>query len=255
MRKINNNVFWIEADWPVPEWVNAGTTLRTGGISESPFNTFNLAQHVGDKEEDVFRNRKHLRDRLKLLSEPCWLKQVHENRIINANKNKLIETADGSFTSESNTICVVLTADCLPLLLYDADGQSVAAIHIGWRGLSQNIIANALVNLSTERKNIIAWIGPCISADHYEIDKTVFNAINTLFTGAEEYFTETRKGHWMMDLKQLVRKQLLTLGINHIYVSPYCTFSDKIHFYSHRRDGLTGRMASLIWMDSHTNLD
>ncbi len=251
--KIDNNN-WIAADWPAPEWIHAGTTTRNGGVSSPPYDTFNLAQHVDDEEKNVLLNRQQLRKKLNLQSEPCWLKQIHANRIINAQRNVSVEIADGSYTDKTNTICVVLTADCLPLFLSDKRGTAIAAIHIGWRSFSKNIIENALDKFSVARHQLIAWLGPCISADHYEIDATVYNATKNIFTGAEECFIETRMGHWLMDLKKLVSKQLITLEVGHIYTSPYCTYSDQTRFFSHRQDGTTGRIASLIWMDSQSSI-
>lgn len=250
-----NNISWIAADWPAPEWIHAGITTRMGGSSLSPYNTFNLAQHVGDEEKHVLLNRKRLQKQLNLYTEPCWLKQVHANRIIHAQNNLPPETADGAYTDKINTACVVLTADCLPLLLCDEQGMQVAAIHIGWRSFSNHIIDNALDKFSAANHQLIAWLGPCISAKHYEIDTPVYHATKTILTGAEECFTETRKGHWLMDLKLLVSKQLTTLGVRQITISPYCTYTDPVLFYSHRRDGTTGRMASLIWMDSQPDMD
>jgi len=255
MQKKINDISWIAADWPAPEWIHAGTTTRIGGESSSPYDTFNLAQHVGDEKKNVILNRQQLRKQLHLLSEPCWLKQIHANKIINAQSNVLTETADGAYANKINTICVVLTADCLPLLLSDKQGTAIAAIHIGWRSFSKNIIENALDKFSVARHQLMAWLGPCISADHYEIDATVYNVTKKIFTGAEECFTETHRGHWLMDLKQLVNKQLIALQVGHIYTSPYCTYSDQTRFFSHRRDGTSGRMASLIWMDSQSSID
>ncbi len=148
-----------------------------------------------------------------------------------------------------------MTADCLPLLLCNDEGTQVSAVHIGWRGFSQNIITAALDKFTCPHDNIIAWLGPCISADHYEIDATIYNATSKIFAGAEECFIGTRMGHWLMDLKKLVSKQLFTLEVGHIYTSPYCTYSDQTRFFSHRRDGTTGRIASLIWMDSQSSID
>lgn len=246
---------WLEADWPAPEWIHAGTTTRIGGVSQSPYATFNLALHVGDDKNDVLTNRQKLTEYLNLASEPCWIKQVHASNIINAKSDGTVQTADGSITDSTNTICIVLTADCLPLLLCNKAGTVVAAVHIGWRGFSKNIIARVLDKLSTANKQLMAWLGPCISAKYYEIDTVVYDATRVIFPGAEKCFTATRQGHWLMDLKQLVKMQLNNLNIDQVYISPYCTYSDTANFFSHRRDGTTGRMATMIWMDSRSGID
>jgi YfiH family protein len=250
---------WLAANWDAPSHIRAGTSLRYGGISPPPYDQLNLGMHVNDGHNNVLTNRERLSRHLKLPSEPVWLKQTHGNNIIQIDSQTDYEhtakIADGSYSTAANKVCVVMTADCLPLLLCDTDGRQIAAIHIGWRGFSKNIISVALEKFTCPHDKIIAWLGPCISADHYEIDATIYNATRKIFADAEKCFMETYEGHWLMDLKQLVYKQLITLEVRHIYTSPYCTYSDQIRFFSHRRDGITGRMASLIWMDSQSNID
>lgn len=255
MQMSTEKKYWLQADWPVPEWIHAGTTTRIGGVSQSPYATFNLALHVGDEKNDVLANRHKLIEYLNLTSEPCWIKQVHASNIIKAQKNRPVLTADGSITDSTGTICVVLTADCLPLLLCNKAGTVVAAVHIGWRSFSKNIIVNVLDEFRTARNQIFAWVGPCISAEHYEIDTVVYEATKNIFPGADRCYTETRQNHWLLDLKQLVKMYLNSLDIEHVFISPDCTYSDPTHFFSYRRDGITGRMASMIWMDSHSGMD
>ncbi len=165
-----------------------------------------------------------------------WLHQVHGNNIIRldsrSNSEVAINTADGSYSTEANKVCVVMTADCLPLLLCDDEGRQIAAVHVGWRGFSKNIITDVLDKFICANEKIIAWLGPCICAEHYEINATIYNATRKIFAGAEECFIETRVGHWLMDLKQLVVKQLPTLGVLHTYTSPDCTYSDQTRFFS-----------------------
>ena len=136
-----------------------------------------------------------------------------------------------------------------------ANWHAPSYFHVGWRGFSEDIITIALEKFTCPQGKIIAWLGPCISADHYEIDATVYHAARKVFAGAEDCFIETCTGHWLMDLKQLVNMQLISLGIEHVYTSPYCTYSEQTRFFSHRRDEATGRMASLIWMDSQSSID
>ncbi|MCH8263342.1 MAG: peptidoglycan editing factor PgeF [Proteobacteria bacterium] len=258
---MNNNqaeMKWLAANWHAPSHIHAGTTMRYGGMSTAPDHQLNLGMHVKDGHNSVLKNRQRLSRYLKLPAEPVWLNQVHGNNIIQIDSQVDLEitdkTADGSYSREANKVCVVTTADCLPLLLCDDEGAQIAAIHIGWRGFSKNIISVALEKFACAHHKLMAWLGPCISADHYEIDATVFNASKKIFAGAEECFIETCMGHWLMDLKLLVSKQLITLEVGHIYTSPYCTYSDQTRFFSHRRDGTTGRMASLIWIDSQSNM-
>ncbi len=258
---MNNNragIKWLAANWHAPTHINAGTTMRNGGVSTAPYDQLNLGMHVKDEHNSVLKNRQRLSRYLKLPAEPVWLNQVHGNNVIQIDSQvnlKLTDkTADGSYSREANKVCVVMTADCLPLLLCDDEGAQIAAIHIGWRGFSKNIISVALKKFTCSHDKLMAWLGPCISADHYEIDATVYNATKKIFAGAEECFIETYMGHWLMDLKQLVSKQLITLEVGHIYTSPYCTYSDQARFFSHRRDGTTGRLASLIWIDSQSNM-
>ena len=258
---MNNNqaeMKWLAANWHAPSHIHAGTTMRYGGMSTAPDHQLNLGMHVKDGHNSVLKNRQRLSRYLKLPAEPVWLNQVHGNNIIQIDSQVDLEitdkTADGSYSREANKVCVVTTADCLPLLLCDDEGAQIAAIHIGWRGFSKNIISVALEKFACAHDKLMAWLGPCISADHYEIDATVFNASKKIFAGAEECFIETCMGHWLMDLKLLVSKQLITLEVGHIYTSPYCTYSDQTRFFSHRRDGTTRRMASLIWIDSQSNM-
>lgn len=258
---MNNNqaeMKWLAANWHAPSHIHAGTTMRYGGVSTAPDDQLNLGMHVKDGHNSVLKNRQRLSRYLKLPAEPVWLNQVHGNSIIQIDSQVDLEitdkTADGSYSREANKVCVVTTADCLPLLLCDDEGAQIAAIHIGWRGFSKNIISVALEKFACAHHKLMAWLGPCISAGHYEIDATVFNASKKIFAGAEECFIETCMGHWLMDLKLLVSKQLITLEVGHIYTSPYCTYSDQTRFFSHRRDGTTGRMASLIWIDSQSNM-
>lgn len=258
--KVNHTeIKFLAANWPAPSHIHAGTTLRTGGVSQPPYDQLNLGLHVNDEQSCVLENRKQLIKDLQLPSEPVWLNQVHGNNIIQidsqVDSELTTKAADGSYSTKSNKVCVVMTADCLPLLLCDDIGTQIAAIHIGWQGFSNNIINAALDKFTCPHEKILAWLGPCISADYYEIDANVYNAARKIFVGAEESFVETRMGHWSMDLKQLVSKQLTNLQVRHISTSPYCTYSEQSHFFSHRRDGTTGRMASLIWMDSLSSID
>jgi len=243
-------VNWIPADWPGPGNVHAGSTTRTGGTSQVPYESLNLAMHVGDNNNNVSNNRQLLINELKLPSAPAWLEQQHGCKIINLAESNKIWQADGAYTSISKQICVVLTADCLPLLLCDRDGREVAAIHIGWRGYTKNIIAAAINTFSQPPKNLLAWVGPCISAENYEIGEEVRRVCLLVNEESADAFTPSGKDHWFADLQLLIRLQLRKCGLNSVFGGQYCTYRDKELFYSYRRDGITGRTASMIWMDS-----
>ena len=249
MLQNNHDIGWISADWPAAPHIHAGTTTRIGGVSPAPYDTFNLADHVGDSPESVERNRELLCANLGLTVSPCWLQQEHGIRIINLADPYIKQKCDGAYTTRRNQICVVLTADCLPLLLCNTQGTQIAAVHVGWRGYSRNIIANAISRFSRYTHDLLAWLGPSISAPNYEVGSEVHIACQQVTGNPDVGFMETRKDHWNADLAELVRYQLQAYGVRNIHGGNHCTYTDAMQFYSHRRDGVTGRMASLIWME------
>lgn len=248
MPRTPDNLHWIPANWPAPENVHAGTTTRIGGYSHGNYATMNLANHVGDNADLVFQNRLFLREVLSLPGEPHWLEQMHSNKIVDISAGKTCRPADGAYSNQEDRVCGVLTADCLPLLLCNKDGTEIAAIHIGWRGFSQNIIKSALEVFSAKPRDLMAWIGPCISTRHYEVGEEVRTACLKITAKPGDAFSPGRPGHWFADIQKLVRHQLSEVGVKMIYGGEYCTYTDFRHFYSYRRDGITGRIASLIWM-------
>ncbi len=239
---------WLEANWPAPDWLRAGTTTRIGGISKAPYEQLNLAKHVDDSETDIENNRQQIFSLLQLPSEPYWLNQTHSNKVIEANPLITQANCDGSYTSKHGMVVAVLTADCLPLLLCDTKRHLVAAIHVGWRGFYNGIVENALKTFSSPPATM-AWLGPCISKTHYEIDKPVRDVFIKTNNEFERFFEANRENHWLMDLKGMVTTTLNRHGIETVYDSEHCTYSESDFWYSYRRDGVTGRMASLIWMD------
>ena len=251
MLQTPDNIRWIPADWPVPEHVQAGTTTRIGGYSRGTYASMNLASHVDDNPDYVFQNRILIREQLSLPDEPLWLQQIHSNKVINLAKENVNQPADGAYTNKHNQICVVLTADCLPLLLCNTTGTEIAAIHIGWRGFSRNIITSALNAFTAKPQELMAWIGPYISAKHYEVGEEVRTACLKLINDTNTVFRPARPGHWFADMQGLVRQQLQTAGVHEIFGGDNCTYTDYQHFYSYRRDGITGRVASFIWMNHH----
>jgi len=253
--KVNHaEIKFLAANWPAPPHIHAGTTLRTGGVSKPPYDQLNLGMHVNDEQSCVLANRKRLVEDLQLPAEPVWLNQVHGNNIIRLgstnNSEITINTADGSYSTEANKVCVVMTADCLPLLLCDDGGQQVAAIHVGWRGFSKNIITTALEKFICPNEKILAWLGPCICARHYETGVEVHDACLSIFSAAKEAFSPGRPLHWQTDLHKLVSLYLQEQGLNKIYGEQRCTYHENESFFSYRKNKDTGRMASLIWADN-----
>jgi hypothetical protein len=248
MPQVPEKLHWIPADWPAPKHIHAGSTTRIGGYSHGTWSGMNLAMHVGDNVDNVYQNRILLKEFLSLPGEPHWLEQIHSNNIMNLASDTIQQPADGAYTNHHNQICVVLTADCLPLLLCNTAGTEVAAIHIGWRGFSKNIISSALNIFSAKPQDLIAWIGPYISANHYEVGEEVRTTCLHIINNPGDAFIRSRSGHWFADMQKLVRLQLISSGVQEIHGGQYCTYADNQHFFSYRRDGITGRIASLIWM-------
>lgn len=236
---------WIKAHWPAPAGIHAGTTLRHGGVSQHAFDSFNLATHVGDDPDHVDLNRQQLIVALGLPQQPLWLTQQHTTQVINADSSAQQPIADASFSKNTGTVCAVLTADCLPILLCDAQGKQIAAIHAGWRGLLNGVIENTV--LTFENKQIFAWLGPAISQQAFEIGEDVRSAFVRHSKLTEDAFIKGRAGKWYADLYLLASLRLKSVGVTGIYGGDLCTFKNQQRFYSYRRSKQTGRMASLIW--------
>ena len=236
---------FVFPDWPAPDHVRAVTTTRRhpDGVDAS----FNLATHVKDDPDQVIRNRSALKRQLELSAEPCWLRQVHGRKVVRFDQPQpdTVE-ADAGLTTVPGLACVVLTADCLPVLLCDRAGSVVAAVHAGWRGLQQNIIAETIHDMAVQPENLLAWLGPAISAQAYEVDDGVYSRFDRQRYGGA--FQPTRPGHWSLDLCTIARYQLDGAGVQAVYGGGYCTFRQNDLFFSYRRENETGRMASLIWM-------
>lgn len=237
---------WIEADWPAPDCIKAGTTTRQGGVSHTPYESFNLATHVGDDPAAVLKNRAML----SLPAEPQWLEQVHSTEAVLLPSEEHIIKADASFTTRNNIVCAVMTADCLPLLITDQKGSCVAAIHAGWRGLCNGIVEATIKNLPVTAGQLMVWLGPAIGPDVYEVGQEVYDAFTQMDEEARQAFTATSDGHWLFDIYWLARFRLNKMGVTQIYGGKYCTFSEEESFFSYRRDGVTGRMASMIWIEA-----
>lgn len=245
--------------WTVPEHVKALTTTRLGGVSGAPFDSLNLGDHVQDNPDDVAQNRRRLISELALPNEPIWLSQVHGTLVhkvgevhkvgdelsLGQTEQRLI--GDGATTSQASIVCAVLTADCLPLFLSDRKGHRVAAVHVGWRGLADGIIEVAVSAFDAVPSDIVAWAGPCISAEHFEIGTEVRSALG----GSDAAYRESaNQGKLLANLYKLAGERLAALGVTDYGHSSACTFADSEAFFSYRRDGQCGRMASLIWMQA-----
>lgn len=238
---------WISPDWPAPANIHALTTLRCGGLSNGAYTSFNLAAHVNDDAQHVLANRHLLKLALSLVNEPKWLNQTHTTKIVCADQLQGLVEADASYTQKKQCVCVVLTADCLPILLCDAQGESIAAIHGGWRGLLDGILENSLTQLP--KQGLMAWLGPAIGAQCFEVGAEVraaFLAKDAMFLAA---FELQKNQKYLADIYLIARLILNKAGVDEIYGGQFCTVTDTERFFSYRRDGQTGRMATLIWKD------
>jgi YfiH family protein len=242
---MNRNNHWLTPDWPAPANIHAATSLRTGGVSTGVYHSFNLATHVGDDPACVQENRLRLKNALRLPAEPIWLEQTHSTLAIDAAQATTLQQADASYTNASGVVCVVMTADCLPLLICSTDGKKIAAIHAGWKGLLGGIISNTLAALATT--DVLVWLGPAIGAACFEVGAEVRTAFVEKFAPFAAGFTQTTEHKYLADICQLARIELVARGVHAIYGGDFCTFTDKDRFYSYRRESQTGRMASLIW--------
>jgi len=240
---------FILPDWPAPPGVRAVATTRRGGVSRGPFESFNLGTAAGDAPGAVAKNRRLLRGALGLSAEPAWLRQVHGARAVEAGTGRAPE-ADASWTRMPGVACAILAADCLPVLLCDGRGTCVGAAHAGWRGLAAGVIGAAVAAMPVEPGDLLAWLGPAIGPERFEVGPEVREAL-LAGAGAPKYAFRGsgRAGHYLCDLYAVARQQLLRAGVGSVHGGGFCTHSEAYRFYSYRRDGETGRMATLIWLD------
>lgn len=247
----SENISFITANWPAPPNVHALTTSRGGGCSEGTYSSLNLATHVGDEPARVAENRRLLQTELHLPGEPLWLEQYHGTEVIDA--AAVARRADGIYINQFRKVGVILTADCLPILLCDADATEICALHGGWRGLSEGIIARGVERMHSPSDKLMAWLGPAISAANYEVGEEVRDAFITRNSSLACAFRLSQPGHFYCDLYAIARHQLRALGVTQIHGGDFCTFADNQQFYSYRRDGGggndTGRMATFIWLE------
>ncbi len=239
----------LQPDWPAPSGVNSLMTTREGGVSGAPWTSFNLGDHVGDDPGHVASNRARLRQ--KLPAEPGWLRQVHSARVV-ALGLEFNPEADAAFTHQKDQVCAVLTADCLPVLFCDRAGSVVAAAHAGWRGLAHGVLEATVAAMQAPPGEVIAWMGAAIGPQAFEVGDEVRQAFVAQHPEAAVAFhphSASGPGKWLADIYQLARIRLNHAGVHAIYGGGRCTFSEADNFYSYRRDGMTGRMAALIWLE------
>jgi len=236
----------ITPDWPAPAHIKAISTTRTGGVSAAPFAALNLGDHVGDDMAFVNANRALLRQHLP--AEPLWLKQVHGRFVADAGCATANTEADAAVAHSKNVVCAIMTADCLPVLFCDRAGTAVGAAHAGWRGLADGVLEATVAAMRVEADEILAWFGPAIGPTAFEVGSEV----RATFIQHDPQHASAFAPHgekWLCDLYLLARQRLNRIGVTAIYGGDRCTHSEPEHFFSYRRDGQTGRMASLIWME------
>ena len=242
-----NDLQWIRADWPAPPGVVAGTTLRQGGVSRDRYASLNLAAHVGDVETSVATNRRRFERACELPDEPLWLTQVHGTNVVRAAAAAGAPKADAIVSDRPGTVCAVLTADCLPVLFVSGDGRETSAAHAGWRGLSEGVLEETVAAMTTPPSGLMAWFGPAISQRAFEVGGEVRDAFVSRDAAAAGLFRPNERGRWQADLYGLAELRLRRRGVTRIYGGGRCTFSEPEAFFSFRRDGECGRMASFVF--------
>jgi YfiH family protein len=236
----------IVPDWPAPARVKSLMTTRAGGTSGAPWTSLNLGDHVGDDPARVAANRDRLR--VELPNEPGWLKQVHSARAVELGSGEI--EADASYTREAGRVCAVLTADCLPVLFCDRAGSVVAAAHAGWRGLAGGVLETTVAAMQAPPGDILAWMGAAIGPRAFEVGDDVREAFMAQHPEALAAFVpQGAPGKWLADIYRLARIRLNRIGVGAVYGGRRCTYTESDTFFSYRRDGVTGRMASLIWLE------
>jgi len=237
---------WIVPDWPAPLSVRALVTTRAGGVSAGPYASMNLGARTDDEPAAVSENRTRLL--ASLPQPPQWLAQVHGSTVVDADTLTGIPQADASVARRPGTVCAILVADCLPILLTDRAGTCVGAAHGGWRGLAGGVIANTVARMAARPADLLAYIGPGIGPAAFEVGDDVLRAFCDDAPERKSAFTPLRPGKWLCDLPALARDALRRAGVTHVHGGTLCTYADPERFYSYRRDRITGRMAALVWL-------
>lgn len=244
---------WTEAGWPAPPGVRGGTSLRGGeGVSPPPFDRLNLGLRCGDDPANARANRERLAGWLGLPSTPHWLEQVHGTAVVRVDAPPAggpEPVADAAVTSAPGVVLAILTADCLPVLFAARDGSGIGATHAGWRGLAAGVLEATVRAMQAPAGDVIAWLGPAAGPRAYEIGAEVREAFLAHDPAAADAFTATRPGHWRVDLYALARRRLAAVGVNEVHGGGECTISDPARYFSHRRDGRSGRLVTLAWRE------
>lgn len=235
--------------WPAPANVVARQTTRAGGTSSAPYASLNLGLHVGDDELRVEANRAAVCSALHLPKAPVWLEQVHGTQVLILPNNGEQKVADAVVTRTSGQVCAVMSADCLPVLFCDKSGSVVAAAHAGWRGLAAGVLEATLAAMAVAPSHVFVWLGPAIGPQHFEVGDDVRHAFLATMPEAESAFIASKApGKWLANLYQLARLRLKAAGVVNCYGGEHCTYNESQRFFSYRREQITGRMASLIWL-------
>lgn len=238
----------IVPDWPLPPGVVACSSTRIGGVSLPPYDSLNLGAHCGDDLVHVEENRKRMFAAGQLPSKPVWLEQVHGKDVLKLTGEPYVsKRADASYSNTPGTVCAVMTADCLPVLFCNRDGTEVAAAHAGWRGLCAGVLEETVACFADKPENILAWLGPAIGPDAFEVGPEVRDAFMAVEAIADRAFRPAGKKYYA-DIYALARQRLTSVGVTQVFGGEHCTFSQKGDFFSYRRDKNTGRMASFIWL-------
>jgi polyphenol oxidase len=243
-------VAFITPEWPAPPNVHAAFSLRSGGVSEAPFDSLNVGAHVGDDPGHVGENRALIEAALALPAPPQWLTQVHGRQVLEGDRaaSGAPAEADAVVVRHPGTVAVIQVADCLPVLLATADGRAVAAAHAGWRGLAAGVLEATVEALGEPAGELLAWLGPAIGPGHFEVGEEVRAAFTQTDRGAAAAFVPNARGRWQCDLVQLARRRLQALGVRQVYGGRWCTFADPARFFSYRREGRCGRMGAFVWL-------
>ncbi|HUK01540.1 MAG TPA: peptidoglycan editing factor PgeF [Steroidobacteraceae bacterium] len=245
---------FLKPDWPAPPGVHAAVSLRTGGVSEPPFDTLNLGASSGDVAQHLAENRRRVRLALGLPDEPVWLNQVHGALVLDldpvAPRSAAMPAppADAAVTHRAGRVAAITIADCMPVLFAARDGRAVGAAHAGWRGLAGGVLEATVRALAVPASTLIAWLGPAISQRYFEVGEDVRTAFCASDPQSVTAFEPNARGRWQCDLYALARRRLAALGVSAVYGGDYCTYAERQRFFSYRRDGRCGRMAALIWI-------
>ena len=243
------NPSWLKIDWPAPPGVRVLSSFRGGGASAPPYDSLNLGGHVGDDPRAVAQNRRQLQLAAGLPAEPVWLEQVHGVKVADLDSTGPYGPADAAVTRRFGRVCAILTADCLPIVFASDSGDTIAAAHAGWRGLSAGVIGATVQAMGVAPQRLVVWLGPAIGPQHFEVGAEVREAFLKVDSEDIDAFERNARGRFMADLAMLARRQLERLRISRIHGGAECTYTRAERYFSHRRDGITGRQGTFIWRE------